>query len=106
MIDKDQLLKARLHEEEVDIPGVGSVRVRALSRQEALILKDKEMAYEEMELKLLSMAVVEPVLTEDEVRQWQAASPAGELEPVTDAIQRLSGMVAKADNTAMHQFRS
>ena len=44
-----------------------------------------------MEKKLLSLAMVDPKLTEEEVGEWQAASAAGELEPVR-AIMELSGL--------------
>lgn len=104
-IDKEALFKSRLTEEEVDVPGVGAVRIRALSRTEALSLRGVEMPVEELERRLLAMALVDPVLTQEEVRQWQEASSAGELEPITRAIAELSGMETTAPKTAMRQFR-
>lgn len=92
MIDKDALFKPRLTEREVEIPGLGSVRIRALSRQETLHLKDKAMPVDEVERRLVSLAMVEPSLTEAEVGQWQDTSSAGELEVITQAIAEMSGM--------------
>jgi hypothetical protein len=92
-MDKAALTTGRtLAEEAVPIPGVGEVRVRALSRAEALQVTGKEMPVAVMEQKLLSMAMVDPVMSEQDVAQWQAAASAGELEPITKVIQRLSGL--------------
>ncbi|GHF30821.1 MULTISPECIES: hypothetical protein [Actinomycetes] len=95
-MDKSALLKPRLAERDVEVPGVGTVRVRSLSRAEALSLKGKEMSAGKMERTLLALAMVNPALTEDEVKQWQDAAPAGELNAVQDAILELSGMKKEA----------
>ncbi|MDN5751375.1 MAG: hypothetical protein L0H64_23225 [Pseudonocardia sp.] len=104
-IDKETLLKQRFGEQEVQIPGVAVVRVRALTRGEALQVRDKTMGTAEIERKLLAWALVEPKLTEDDVRAWQDASPAGELEVVVDAIVKLSGMEKAAAKAAYREFR-
>lgn len=104
-MDKASLFQARLPEDSYEIPGVGTVRFRALTRGEALEVVGKELPYDEMERRLLSMAMVDPKLTEDEVRQWQAASPAGELEPICSAIQALSGLEEAAAKGAYQRFR-
>lgn len=92
-IDKETLLKRRFGVEEVEIPGVGTVEVRPLSRAEALQLQDKgEMSVLEMERLLVSLAMVSPQLSEDEVGVWQENSPAGELQPIAEVITRISGM--------------
>lgn len=104
-ISKADLLKKRFGVEDVEIPGVGMVQVRPLSRAEALALQGVELGVEEMERRLLALAVVSPQLTGDEVGEWQANSPAGELEPVVRAITRLSGMEQSAVKEAVKQFR-
>lgn len=104
MITKEALAAPRLEEDTVTLP-VGAVRVRALSRAEALRLKGRDYAEDEFERVLLAAAMVEPKLTEDDVRAWQEASPAGELEPVTTAVLRLSGMAKAAAKEAMTSFR-
>lgn len=104
-VSKADLLKKRFGEEEVEVPDVGTVRVRALTRGQALELQGKEMDAADMERRLLSLAMVEPSLTEDEVRQWQDMTTAGELQPVVEAIVRLSGMEQHAGKAAYQQFR-
>lgn len=104
-MDKAKLFARRLDEEDVEIPGVGTVRVRALTRDEALKVNGVELEQAELERRLLAWALVDPVLTEDEVAKWQAASNAGEIEHVTRVITRLSGMEAKADKAAYKSVR-
>jgi hypothetical protein len=95
-MDKSALVRPRLSEEDVEIPGVGTVRVRALSRAEALKVTDTEMPVARMEQLLLSMAMLDPVMSEQDVAEWQSAASAGELEPITKVIQRLSGLAQGA----------
>lgn len=112
-VSRDELFKARLAEREVEIPGIGTVRIRALSRQEVLDFRKRKTADGDplgddaaaFERALVSTAMVDPQLSEDDVRQWQAASDAGELEPVTEAIAELSGMNKGASKQAVKQFR-
>lgn len=104
-ISKEALLKKRFGEEEVEVPDVGTVRVRALTRGQALQLEGKEMGAAVMERKLIALAMVEPSLTEEEVGQWQELTTAGELQPVVEAIIRLSGMEQHAGKAAYQQFR-
>lgn len=105
-MNKEVLFKSRLNEQDVDVPGVGTVRVRALSRTEVIMVR-KATDTEHVdgprvlviERKMLAAALVDPVLTEAEVGRWQAASAAGEIEPVVAAVQRLSGMDEGADKS-------
>jgi hypothetical protein len=101
---KNRLLTQHFVTEDVSIPGVGSVTVRSLSRLEVLEqrkgmkgMKTEQDARDkalqgDFELWMIATAMVEPVLTVEEVREWQAASPANELEEVTSVIMRLSGI--------------
>jgi hypothetical protein len=105
-VDKAALFVNRLPQEDVEVPGVGTVRVRSLSRAEVMALQGTERPTPlELERKFLVTCLVDPVLTEDEVRQWQEASSAGEIEPVTRVISRLSGMDEKAAKEAVKRFR-
>lgn len=103
--DKATLFAQRFTTEDVEIPGVGTVRVRCLSREEVLVIRGVELPYAEMERKLLAAAMIEPTITEEEALQWQRASPAGELEPITKVIMRLSGLEADAAKAAVKRFR-
>lgn len=103
--DKATLLTASFGVEEIELPGGMTVKVRALSRAEALEVQGKEIDKAELECKLISSAMVEPTLTADEVEQWQRSSPAGVIQAVADAIIRLSGMEKAAQKAAYQQFR-
>ncbi|HEY9418034.1 MAG TPA: hypothetical protein VIQ30_25015 [Pseudonocardia sp.] len=111
-MDKELLFKSRLNEADVEIPDVGTVRVRGLSRVEVLAVR-KATDTEQMdgpralvlERKMLAAAMVDPELSEAEVGQWQQASVAGELEPVVRKVQELSGMLDDAPKVAVKTFR-
>ena len=103
-MDKEALFARRLGTQVVELDA-GPVIVRALSRGEAMSLRGKEMPVEEMERRLLALAMVDPAMTEDDVRQWQEASPAGEIETVTNAVLKVSGMEVRADREAYRRFR-
>lgn len=104
-MDKELLFKPRTAEREVEVPNVGTVRVRALTRAEVTPLVGREVELDVLERRLLTLAMVDPVLTAEEVAQWYDAAPAGELNPVLDAIRDLSGVKASDPRDAYHQFR-
>jgi hypothetical protein len=97
-MDKELLFRPRLPEAEVEVPGVGTVRVRALNRAEVMAIQGRSGAARER--AFLAAGLVDPILTEAEVGRWQQASPAGELELVTNAIGELSGMIEGAEKEA------
>lgn len=77
---------------EVDL-GRGTVTVRGLSRYE-MVLASKVADGDDLrqERMILSMAMVEPKLTEDEVETWQKMSVPGEINLVATKINELSGI--------------
>jgi hypothetical protein len=94
-VDKAKLLAARTHDswEPVEINESGdSVLVRPLTRAEAFSLRGKKMAEEILEIKVLSMAMVDPELTEEEVREWQNVAPSKEVDRVVERVLIISGM--------------
>lgn len=93
MTDKSILLKPRLPERDVDLEGVGTIRIRALSRTEADQLGRYGGKYEDAAVFILSTGLVDPVLTPDEVRQWRSAATTDEVETVNNAILDLSGLL-------------
>jgi hypothetical protein len=105
---KEALFKARLPEDDVEVPGVGTVRVRGLSRAEVMLMR-KATDTEAMdgsralilERKMLALGMVDPQLTEAEAGQWQHASAAGELDLVSDRIAELSGMAEGAPKSGL-----
>ena len=102
-MDIEQLLKPRLPEADVELAGVGTVRVRGLSRAEALAVRDIE-GTEAIERFILARGMVDPPMTEDEIGHWQQSSPAGEMEPVTDKVAELSGMLPDSAKVAVKEF--
>lgn len=105
-VDKAKLLKSRLPEAVVDVEGVGEVRVRGLSRAEVLGLRDGDMGTTEFECQMVSLGMVAPKLTVEEVERWQQAAPAGEMEPVTNKISELSALNRGVAKEAWKEFES
>lgn len=105
VVDKAALLTKRFGAEDVEVPGVGTVQVRALTRAEALSVQGVEMDAETLEQKLIAMALVEPHLTEAEVKEWQGIASAGEIQVIVEAIVRISGMEGYSAKAAYANFR-
>jgi hypothetical protein len=53
-----------------------------------------------MEAVMFAHGLVDPELTVDEVRQWQANSPAGEIQPIVERINELSGVAGASQKDA------
>lgn len=103
-MDKELLFKPRLAEEDVEVPGVGTVRVRALNRAESIAVAEAKTVAER-DRRLLAAGMVDPALSLAEVGRWQDASPGGEIERVSEVIARLSGMLPGADKEAYKSVR-
>jgi hypothetical protein len=84
---KSDLFEWRLPKDEVEIPGVGTITVRGLSRIEMLHAGRGEPDPETMERRMLAIAMVNPRLTETEAGDWQNISPAGELMRVLPSAE-------------------
>ena len=91
MINRADLLKNRLDSDTIEIDGVGIIEVRALNRHEAHQVQSANDTATSERL-ILRFGVVEPALTESEIVAWMAASPAGEIERVSNRIAELSGI--------------
>lgn len=108
-VDKAKLLAKRaatpsgMPEDDVDVPGQGTVRVRGLSRAEQLLtVKQGDIdaagnpditRVQAIEGRMLAMAMVDPEMSEDEVATWQGCGGSNEIEPVVEKIQELSGLL-------------
>ncbi len=101
---KARLLKPRLPEAEVDVPGVGTVRVRALTQLEAMRVHQVD-GQEAMERRIIALGMVDPPMTEAEVGRWQKAATAGELTEVSLKIGELSGLLSGAAKEVVKSFR-
>lgn len=80
---------------EVKIPreivrvGDDDISVRGLTRAEAVRIQALAPDVEAMEILMLACGTD---TSEDDVRAWVNATPAGTVEPLSDAIVRLSGL--------------
>jgi hypothetical protein len=91
-VDKATLLKGYLPEADVELPsGLGTVRIRGLSRQEAVAVSkvDDQIA---MERKAIACGLLDPKMTEAEVDQWSEVAVAADVQAVAQAISELSNM--------------
>lgn len=105
-MDKEALFVSRLPEDDVEIPGVGIVRVRGLSRHEMLTAGRLESkGVEAMERLMLHYGMVDPAIGEDDAARWQKVSPAGEIMPVVARINELSGIGPAAQKEAYKSLR-
>lgn len=97
-LDRETLLTPRAttphgqQEDDVEVPGVGTVRVRGLNRIEAMGIQAIGDTVER-ERHMLACALVDPEITLDDAETWQRVSSGGELEPVTLRIAELSRMM-------------
>lgn len=107
-MDKELLFKPRqptasgMREDDVEVPGFGTVHVRGLNRVEAMHVQAAN-GTAATERRILALGMVDPAMTEAEVGRWQKASEAGEIEPVSTRIAELSGM---APNAAKEQVKA
>lgn len=101
---KARLLKPRVPEGTVELDGLGTVRVRGLSRGEVFMVQQIK-GTEAQERKTFALALLDPLMNEDDVKTWQRSSPAGEMESVSQRIQELSGLSATAEKEAVQTFR-
>lgn len=108
-MDKARLFEERMPREDVEVPGIGKVTVRAMSRYEQMLIgKTSNGDPLVFERKTLAVTLVDPELTEDEVERWQKAAPAGEMGYLLKTVNRLSGLdkeAKEAQKAAFEAFR-
>ena len=97
---KARLLAERFSVEEIEVPGIGTVKVRGLTRGEVLEFNDRKLSEVEGERFMLAKALVEPKMTEEDIAQWQAVSPPNEIGAVVEGVLRLSGLNKDAQKAA------
>jgi hypothetical protein len=105
-LTREDLLQERFGIETFELAGVGQVKIRSVSRALVMGMRGQDLPALDQERMIVSAAMVEPKMTEADVAAWQDASPAGELEPLTAAIMRLSGLTKDAPKEAVKGFRS
>jgi hypothetical protein len=104
-LSAENLLTPSLQEEDVEIPGKGFVRVRAVNRFESVMVRKGTDDDAVIERRLLAIGLVEPKLTEAQIEHWQKTAGAMELVNVVRAINRLSGWRRQDEKEAYETFR-
>lgn len=93
MLTRDEILARTVGHEVVDLPGGGQVKVRALTRDEVLASQDE---YEDdaagRDSYIVATALVEPVMSVEDVQAWGSAGAAGDLVAITEKVAELSGL--------------
>lgn len=105
---KALLLAQRDLERDVEIPGIGTVRVRGLRRDEILAIREDTNGGEdrrEFDIRVVALAMVDPAMTIEEVTEWFDVAPAGEYETILSAASEATGMVQGAGKSAVPAVR-
>lgn len=102
----EALIKVPLGEEDMTLQSGALVRVRGLSRGEVYMLQkckaDGGIKTEaEWERRMVSLAMVQPKLTEEQVAEWQQGPAGGDLEDVTVKIKDLSKLGEGAEKSGL-----
>lgn len=104
-LTKEQILARKLGHDVVELPdGSGTVEVRALNRREALHIAGID-DHQERDVYLIAHGLVDPEMTEDDVRAWGENDDTGTLEVVSRRIGELSGMVEGAGKSRVSRPR-
>lgn len=85
--------KERAGTEDVTVDGLGVFTVRGLTRAESLEVGKAEGDASATEAKMLRFGMVDPALTDAQIREWLSVAPNDHIDPITKAIARLSGML-------------
>lgn len=107
IVDKAALLSgAAFGVVDFPVPGFGVIKIRPLSRGEAMAVYGRELSAAQMEQVIVSDACVEPSFSVREVEQWQSNSTAGgPLFDLVNKIVEISGMEIGSGKAAYKRFR-
>lgn len=90
---------AGLPEGEVEIPGVGTVKVRGMNRGELLYIGKFNGDAIASEQYVLSACMLDPQMSKEDVAAWQQSGPAMEAQHVLQKINELSGIGKDAEKS-------
>ncbi|MFI6763853.1 hypothetical protein ACIBF5_32495 [Micromonospora sp. NPDC050417] len=102
-ITKEELLSRRPGEDDVPLPSGGTVRVRGLTRGEVKDISDGVNEGKNMEPYSLSLALVDPVLTEEEAAGMTTSGCFDDVQAITTRVNELSGI---AQGSAKESYKS
>jgi hypothetical protein len=95
----DDLMAFEPETKDVALPNGKHVKVRGLTRYEHMLIGKGTDDANEIESRMLRMAVLEPVLTEKQVDAWRKKAGARTVGRVSEAIRELSGFNEGADKS-------
>ena len=99
-LSADDFLKGIIGEEEdFEIEGVGTIRIRPVGMGEAMRISSVALTDAERFVQLLSRAIVSPQLDETQVQALYGAT-ADKLRPILDRISAMTGKAEDADPLA------
>lgn len=101
---REQILARKLGRDTVDLPDGGTIEVRGLNRREAMHVSALEDHYDR-DVYLVATGMVDPVMTEDDVRAWGDQDDSGTMEIVSQRIGELSRMVEGAGKSRVSRAR-
>lgn len=105
MPTRDEILNRKIGHGTVDVPGLGTFTIRPLSRNEAMRVHRCDTEQEGENL-LVSLGLVEPAMTVDDVEQWAAMDgSAGDLQALSIAIGTISGMMTTSGKESYKSLR-
>lgn len=106
VLSRDEILarKGGVKTEQFDIPGVGTVVIRGLTRNEALQVRDAETTADK-DNTLISHGLVEPKMSVDDVAAWADNESAGVMAALSERIGELSGMTEGAGKSRVPRTR-
>jgi hypothetical protein len=99
-VSTDDLIGPGLPEEDFDVPGIGTIRIRALSLAQAGILSGCHGDEQKLSHYLLHFGVVNPKLSRAQAKTLLESRRAGDLDGLGEAILQLSGMGKGATDKA------
>lgn len=103
-VTREEILARKLGQDVVELPDGGTVAVRGLNRREAIAVGEVEAGLDRDAL-LISLGMVDPQLTVDDVLAWGAQDDSGTLEAVSRRIGELSRMVEGAGKSRVSRTR-
>ncbi len=104
-VDKASLLALTLPQDSVEVPGLGSVTVRGLSRAEVVRLQGECATPDELENETLAAGMVEPALSVEEAATFRANAPSDVVRAISDPILALSGLGRGQQTEKERRFR-
>jgi hypothetical protein len=91
-LTRDEILARRTGRGLATLPDGGTVAIRALTRDQIMEVQDQSRTLQERDTLMIALGMTDPVMTEEEVAEWAANAPAGDLTAVSEGIADLSGL--------------